>query len=69
MTPSPMPHVEAALFWQEKYADLAKAVGEVKRTIREKGINPEYHDAVLKKHRAQWFLLWLKLDELVKMVP
>jgi hypothetical protein len=40
-------------------AQLAKAV-------KDEGRVPAYHRAVLKKHRAEWPVLWTAIDAIIK---
>jgi hypothetical protein len=42
------------------------AIARLKRAVNNKGINPKFHDKLMKKHRKEWPELWAAIDALLK---
>lgn len=42
------------------------AVQQLKRAVANKGINPKFHDKLMKKHRKEWPELWTAIDAVIK---
>ncbi|MGH7458711.1 MAG: hypothetical protein ACREKN_06505 [Longimicrobiaceae bacterium] len=49
--------------------DRVREVAErVREAIRNEGLLPGYHRAVMEKHRLEWPVLWEVLDELLRVL-
>ena len=46
---------------RQRAADMAR----LREVIHDKGPHPDYHDAIMARHRAEWPALWAVLDDLV----
>jgi hypothetical protein len=42
------------------------AISRLKRAVNNKGINPKFHDKLMKKHRKEWPELWAAIDAILK---
>lgn len=42
------------------------AIMRLRKAVFNKGINPKFHDKLMKKHRSEWPELWVAIDALLK---
>lgn len=42
------------------------AIVRLRKAVNNKGINPKFHDKLMKKHRSEWPELWVAIDALLK---
>ena len=51
-----------------QYRELARAVERIEKAIVEEGKMPEYHKAVMKRHRDEWGTLHNAIDNAIKVL-
>jgi len=50
-------------------SELAEAVSELVRAIRDEGVNPRYHRMMIVRHRQQWPALWKAIEHINTLWP
>lgn len=50
----------------EEFERRNQLVAQLRTAIEDQGSHPDFHQAVMRDHRAQWPTLWAAIDALLK---
>lgn len=53
-------------FLKKKESNMENSIAELVKAIRDRGAVPQFHNHVMRKHRAEWPTLWNAIDNIVK---